>query len=108
MSVKMTKKAVVSTHGATLRLLSGQGANLLSCLDEWAHTEGVYGVNAHVYSMDGVAIVCGVRPFGKSVPRELVDKYEREAKDAVDKGYPRDSFTRWNILSRFINEACLA
>lgn len=108
MSVKMTRKAVMSTHGATIQLLSGQGANLLSCLDEWAHTEGIYGVNAHIYSTDGVAIVRGDRPFGKSVPRKLVDKYEAMAKEAVEKGYSRDSFTRYDILTRFVSEACLA
>lgn len=107
MSIKLTKKSVVATHEATIQLLAGHGARLLSCVDEYAHTEGVYGVDSHVYSVDGVAIARGDRPFGKRVSCELVDKYEAMAKEAVDAGYSHDSFTRYDILSKFIEEGVL-
>ena len=48
-------------------------------IDPVAYTCGVYGWNSNIYIVDGIAIVTGHRPFGKSANNNLVREYEKRA-----------------------------
>lgn len=48
MTRKMTKKDVLATNMTVIQLLNGECANLLSYVPLYAHTEGIYGINAYM------------------------------------------------------------
>ena len=85
--MKTTKSSVLN-HFTCISVGYCDLQNLLNWKRRAAHTEGVYGWNADVYTFDdrqNVAIVTGYRPFGESVDSELIRKYEKKArKVAVD------------------------
>lgn len=64
-----------------------------------AYTAGVYGWNADIYNINGVAVVTGYRPFGNIQNRELVREYNERAKNEYD----RDKLTA--LLNEFITKA---
>lgn len=80
-----TRKAIVAQYG-TQNILSVSYADLQTLLkfeNATAYTSGVYGWNADIYDIGGVAICTGYRPFGRNVNRDTIRKYERLARDTV-------------------------
>lgn len=53
---------------------------LTQYIDANAYTSGVYGWNADVYFVDGVALVTGYRPFGKWVKSDVTREYNEKAR----------------------------
>ena len=81
-----TRKAVVNHYGNNILCVPyADLQTLLKFENAAAYTSGTYGWNADIYDVDGVAICTGYRPFGRSVPREIVSKYERIARDTVSR-----------------------
>jgi hypothetical protein len=88
-----TKKNVIARYGADNIICVGYAdlQNLLRFEDAEAYTSGTYGWNADVYGFDGVAICTGYRPFGNVRPsRDLIERYERLAREELEAPYPRD------------------
>ena len=77
--------------------------------DAAAYTSGTYGWNADIYDVNGVALVTGYRPFGRAVDRELVDRFEKLAREELEAEYPRSwemlKAALHNLLAQFVKEA---
>nr|DAT23282.1 MAG TPA: hypothetical protein [Caudoviricetes sp.] len=57
----------------------------MSLEEPFAYTAGVYGWNANIYDLNGIALVTGYRTFGEISPSwELIEKYEQKAKEVID------------------------
>ncbi len=79
---------------------------LLQGSEPIAYTSGVYGWNADIYDVDGVALVTGYRPIGVSVNYELLEKYENKAKVIYHNwGIPYEKRKKKinKLLTEFIN-----
>lgn len=98
MKYKTTRKQVLNSCQVALSVGYCDLQNLLCLRNADCYTCGVYGWNADVYYIDGLAIVTGYRPFGKNVDYKLIRSYENNArivrecglrydhqKDALDK-----------------------
>lgn len=80
MKLKTTNKAIKANYAKVYRVGYCAMYYLLKYEEPRAYTSGVYGWNADLYEVDGVAIVTGYRPgVGESVNYEIVDKYEKKA-----------------------------
>lgn len=79
MKYRTTQRDVTNGYGYVFRTGFCNLQNLLSYENPVAYTCGVYGWNADVYQFEGFAIVTGYRPFGRSIPSEVVKRYERKA-----------------------------
>lgn len=86
MKLQVTKKAVLKGYSLIIRIGYHGLQNLLWYEERRAYTAGVNGWNADIYEFDGTAIVTGYRPFGDTVSRELIQRYETAAKDVHDGG----------------------
>ena len=83
MKYKTTKKAVMNGYSKIICCGYCSLQNLLWHKSPEAYTCGVYGWNADIYEVNGVAICTGYRPFGNIRPDyEMVQKYEKQAEDA--------------------------
>jgi hypothetical protein len=59
---------------------------ILEFIEADYYTAGVYGWNADVYKIDNnTLIVTGYRTFGKQVPKELVDIYNKMFEELKEK-----------------------
>ena len=81
MKLRVTQKSVKQAYP---RIISAGYCTLQTLL--WyeqprAYTTGIYGWNADIYVVDGVAIATGYRPFGHGVSYELRQKYENVARE---------------------------
>ena len=71
---------------------------------------GIYGWNYNVYDLGNIAITTGYRGmFGTEIPRELIHKYEAEAKPIVESTLSWKNHDEYvakmnDIRDRFINE----
>lgn len=80
MKFRTTNKEIKQWHRKVYRIGYGAAQSLLSKQEPIAYTCGVYGWNADVYEIEGVAIVTGYRPgVGASVDYDLLNKYEKKA-----------------------------
>ena len=91
MTKQITKKAVRESYSRVLSIGYGGLDNALRCETRRWYTAGVYGWNADVYVIDGVAIVTGSRAFGDKVPYQLIEKYEKKA-EALGEEYRQKKF----------------
>ena len=109
MKAQITRKQVKANYYYIIRipycdaqsLLSGQSPNFYTC--------GVYGWNADIYDIDGVAICTGYRTFGNVQNRELTKKYEQKArklKDAFSWKNDTENFKKRvnKLLKKYIDE----
>ena len=104
MTRKMTKKDVLATNMTVVQLLNGECANLLSYVAPYAHTEGIYGINAYVYDIYGVAVVAGSRPFGKRPDVSLLKVFDERARVLAEAGKAYESDEVQSLLSDFAGE----
>lgn len=85
MKVQTTKKAVKNNYSKIIRIGYCDLQTLLSLEEPFAYTAGVYGWNANIYDLNGIALVTGYRTFGEISPSwELIEKYEQKAKEVID------------------------
>lgn len=77
--------------------------NLLRFEDPRAYTCGVYGWNADVYEIGGVAVVTGYRPFGQDIPTTIARKYEEQAR-AIGGDYSRPYAERREAVGALVVE----
>lgn len=85
MKVQTTKKAVKNNYSEIIRIGYCDLQTLLSLEEPFAYTAGVYGWNANIYDLNGIALVTGYRTFGEISPSwELIEKYEQKAKEVID------------------------
>lgn len=108
MKFKTTKKAIMANYGNIIKVGYCDLQNLLKYESPVAYTSGIYGWNADIYDFGGVAIVTGYRPFGNIRPNwEIMDKYEKEAKD-IYKCYKYEDRigALKDLQKKFIAEVC--
>lgn len=109
MKKKMTRKDVLGMHQHVLKVGYCQLETLLSNIEPYAYTCGVYGWNSDVYSLGNVAISMGYRPCGDiQCSYELVNKYEELAQsEYTTKGRNYDKYQQalTDLLYSFIDEA---
>lgn len=84
--------------------LNGEGSNLLSYVAPYAHTEGIYGINAYVYDIYGVAVVAGSRPFGKRPDVAVLKAFDERARVLAEAGKSYESYEVQSLLSDFAEE----
>lgn len=85
MKVQTTKKAVKNNYSKIIRIGYCDMQTLLSLEEPFAYTAGVYGWNANIYDLNGIALVTVYRTFGEISPSwELIEKYEQKAKEVID------------------------
>ena len=85
MKVQTTKKTVKNNYSKIIRIGYCDMQTLLSLEEPFAYTAGVYGWNANIYDLNGIALVTGYRTFGEISPSwELIEKYEQKAKEVID------------------------
>lgn len=85
MKVQTTTKAVKNNYSKIIRIGYCDLQTLLSLEEPFAYTAGVYGWNANIYDLNGIALVTGYRTFGEISPSwELIEKYEQKAKEVID------------------------
>lgn len=72
MKVQTTKKSVMSSYVHVVSVSYDVWQEFASILRLYptAYTAGVYGWNADVYNIGGVAVIVGYRPFGKTYDRD--------------------------------------
>lgn len=80
MKFKTTNRAINSYYNKVLRVGYCAMQGLLRHQEPIAYTCGVYGWNADLYIVDGLAICTGYRPTGSAqVDYKLLDEYEKKA-----------------------------
>ena len=81
MKFKTTKKAITQNYRNVISIGYCDAQYLLQGKNPIAYNAGVYGWNADIYDINGVAIVTGYRPFGNISPDyKTIKKYEDEAR----------------------------
>lgn len=71
------------------------------------YTTGVYGWNADVYMIEGLAIVTGYRPFGNiKVDYSVIEKYEQKAKEIKEQNcYTGNTRAElYDLIREFVRE----
>lgn len=102
MKVQTTKKAIKNNYRKIVCVGYCDLQTLLSSEEPFAYTAGVYGWNANIYDLNGIALVTGYRTFGDISPSlELIEKYERKAKEIIDSIYNYEE--RKEALKALIN-----
>ena len=81
MTRQTTKETTRAMYPQIISVGEGELHNLLMHEQPIAYTTDMYGWDADVYEIDGVAIVTGYKPFGDRPYDELVEKYEAAAKE---------------------------
>ena len=84
MKIQTTKKAIKNNYRKIVRVGYCDLVYLLSFKDAFRYTAGIYGWNADIYDLEGIALVTGYRTFGDISPDlELIGKYEEKAKETM-------------------------
>ena len=113
MKSQVTQKQIRNGSAYVLRVGYCDIQHLLTYDSPFAYNAGVYGWNCDYYSTfhydgcDGV-ICTGYRPHGKSVPYEIIRKYELQARKINDdRNIPYDDRVTAirKLLADFIKEA---
>jgi hypothetical protein len=107
MKSRTTQKAVRGNFSKVFAVGYCGLSDLLTGVEPFAYTCGVYGWNADVYDFGGIALVTGYRPFGKDVPAQIVRRYE-DAAGAIMGNYSRPYADRraavGELLADFVKE----
>lgn len=107
MKHKTTKKAIKEKFRYIIYTGYAELQSLLKHLEPIAYTAGVYGWNADIYYIKGVAIVTGYRPFGNiRADYDICSKYEKEAIKITQSVYDYEALKPAldNLISEFIEE----
>lgn len=91
MKFKTTNKALKEGYGKIVKVGYCDLQYLLNYHSPVAYTCGVYGWNANIYEVNGVAICTGYRPIGNIKPDyNLIREYNQKAKDVLFSGTKSD------------------
>ena len=107
MKYKTTKKAIKENYRKIINVGYAELQSLLKHVEPIAYTAGVYGWNADIYTIDGVAIVTGYRPFGNiRADYDICCKYESEANQIMQSvnDYKECKAELNNLINEFIEE----
>lgn len=110
MKIKTTKKEIMNSYNDIISIGYCDAQFLLRGVDPIAYTAGVYGWNADIYNVNGVAIVTGYRPFGTihASYNGIVKKYDTKARE-ISNSFGIDYITQKTkinkLLNKFIKEA---
>ena len=81
MKVKVNKKDIINSYNKIICVGYCDIQYLLRGQEPVYYTCGVYGWNADIYAIDGVAICTGYRPFGSyKMDHKKVKKLEEKAR----------------------------
>lgn len=94
MKIQVTRKSIKEAYPRIISAGYCALQHLLWYQKPVAYTASINGWDNDVYEFDSVAIVTGHRPFGDTVPRELIQKYESAAKEVFDSGLPYEEKKR--------------
>lgn len=83
MKFKTTQKAIRNGYRRVFSVGYADLQHLLTFENPMAYNSGVYGWNCDIYDFGDIAIVTGYRPFGESLPYELVKEFNAQAKDIL-------------------------
>ena len=107
MKYKTTQKAIKEKFRYIIYTGYAELQSLLKHVEPIAYTAGVYGWNADIYTIDGVAIVTGYRPFGNiRADYDICEKYESEANHIIKSVYNYEECKTAldDLISKFIEE----
>ena len=107
MKFKTTKKAINEVYRNIICVGYADLQDLLTHIEPMAYTCGVYGWNADIYIINGVAIVTGYRPFGNiKADYDICEKYESEANQIIKSvyNYEERKTALDDLISKFIEE----
>ena len=107
MKYKTTQKAIKENYRKIINVGYAELQSLLKHLEPIAYTAGAYGWNADIYTIDGVAIVTGYRPFGNiKADYDICEKYENEANQIMQSVYNYEECKTAlnNLINEFIKE----
>jgi hypothetical protein len=80
---------------------------LLSYVEPFAYSSGVYGWSCDYYNIDGVIISTGYSPIGKSLDYDIIKKYENEARKILldnNSSYDNKKEKVNNLLNELVQE----
>lgn len=81
MKFRTTNKQIKNNYGYIVRVGYCDLQDLLTGVDPFAYTCGVYGWNADFYDVDGVCICTGYRSLcGENIDYSIIRKYQEKAK----------------------------
>lgn len=83
MKFKTTQKAIRNGYRRVFAVGDADLQYLLTFENPMAYNSGVYGWNCDIYDFGNIAITTGYRPFGESLPYELVEEFNLRAKDIL-------------------------
>ena len=107
MKYKTTQTAIKEKFRYIIYTGYAELQSLLKHVEPIAYTAGVYGWNADIYTIDGVAIVTGYRPFGNiRADYDICEKYESEANQIIKSvyNYEERKTALDDLISKFIEE----
>lgn len=103
MLFKTTNKAIRNNYSKIIEISYCAAQNLLRGVNRIAYTSGVYGWNADLYEVNGVAIVTGYRPIGNIHPDyDLVREYDQKAEQVNDYDWDVRREKINNLLEEFV------
>ncbi|MBO5874881.1 MAG: hypothetical protein J6Q35_07670 [Rikenellaceae bacterium] len=83
MKFKTTQKAIRNGYKRVFAVGAADLQYLLTFENPMAYNSGVYGWNCDIYDFGDIALTTGYRPFGESLPYELVREFNTQAKDIL-------------------------
>lgn len=108
MKFRTTQKEIRDGYAKIYRCGYCDLQNLFRHTNATAYTCGVYGWNFDLYDINGVAITTGYRGMiGESIPSELIQKYEKKAKKAIERAnfdYKKTKSALDKLIVKFIEE----
>lgn len=104
MKFKTTKKQINQNYNSVICIDYCQAQYLLNCIYPDAYNSGVYGWNADVYIIDGVAIVTGYRPWGNIRPDYKTMKFYDNAAAQILADSTMTCENRLNKVTQLLNQ----
>lgn len=107
MKFRATQKAIKESYSKIIGVGYCDLQSLLNFKSPIAYICGVYGWNADIYDIDGVAIVTGYRPFGNIKPDyDTCLKYNRKAEELRYKSIDMEELKKKldELITEFIEE----
>ena len=94
MKVQITRKKVMETNGIVVKVGYCRLQFLLSRESAYAYTSGVDGWSSDIYSVNGIAISTGYKPFGNVVPPySFLQSFDNQAEKIIGERIPYDEKT---------------
>lgn len=107
MKLKATKKEIRSSNNIILKIGYCNAQTLLSRLEPFAYSCGIYGWDCDYYNIDNIIISTGYRPIGQSINYDLVREYDNQAQKIssnYDLSYDEQLKKISKLLKEFIKE----